>query len=62
MQCARCGKTFKPWSVRGIFAEGYGPTCARRLGLVPTGRRKKHRRVRKDEAQKELFNVGGVCG
>lgn len=54
MKCQRCGKPYKPWTVRGLTAEGYGPSCARTLGLVPAGRKKKPRRVRKDEAQLEL--------
>lgn len=62
MQCHRCGKPYQPWTVRGLTVENTGPTCARILGLVPTGRRKKPRRVRKDVAQADLFNVGGMCG
>jgi hypothetical protein len=53
MKCARCGRLFKAWTIRGITADGYGPGCARTLKLVPIGRRKP-RRVRKDVAQIEL--------
>lgn len=54
MKCSRCGRPYKPWTVRNMTVEGMGPTCARTLRLVPTGRRKKPRRVRKDVAQIEL--------
>jgi hypothetical protein len=53
MQCHRCGKPYKPWTVRGLTVQNTGPQCARILNLVPTGRRKP-RRVRKDVAQIEL--------
>ena len=56
MQCARCGKQFKPWSVRGLTADGYGPTCARIMRLIPPAKRKakQSRRRKPDLVQIEL--------
>jgi hypothetical protein len=62
--CARCGRSFKSWTIRKLTAEGYGPTCARVLGLIPqpdrprmfmfTLDKRSRRRALKEETQLEL--------
>ena len=38
-RCTRCAKPFKPWAIRGVTVEGYGPTCARLANLLPVIKR-----------------------